>query len=374
MAFSKVPGKEDLYVGGIFALRKPETFLEKNFTSVLSVIKYSFAGWGEEANRFQHMSIDIDDMDDQDLLVHLSSAVRFIERGLYPPVAPDESTSGQKQRVDIINAGPQSSPGSVYVHCAMGKSRSVSCVVAYLLWKHPHRFGGKQTASSTASTAQRRKSAADAVEKAVKWVREGRPIAEPNPGFMRQLELWWEMGCPVDHDGAVESHPIYQKWLYETKLKEARDLGMAPEADWIRFVDEEAETEKNEPKPEVPEEPKGELRCKKCRRILATSKFVVEHQGTGNKGSSNAPCPHIFIETLSWMRPALEDGALDGRLNCPNAKCGATVGRFAWQGFKCACREWICPAFSLNRGRVDEVDIRRGVLGIRNPPGRNGSL
>ncbi|KAI1873749.1 uncharacterized protein JN550_003018 [Neoarthrinium moseri] len=362
MAFDRIAGKEDLYVGGIFALRKPELLEERNITSVLSVIKYSFDGWGERANRFNHLSIDVDDVDDQDLLVYLSSAVRFIDQGLYPP------RDGPNETAEPKSSDPT---GAVYVHCAMGKSRSVTCVVAYLLYKYPHRFGGKQFSHSATSPTQRRETANAAVIQALTLVREARSIAEPNPGFMRQLELWWEMGCPADDDRDVENHPIYQKWLYESKLKEARDLGMAPDADWIRFEDE-AESSEDQPKHEASAE--KQLRCKKCRRTLANSQFVVGHQGTGKTENPASPCPHIFVDTLSWMRPALEDGALDGRLICPNAKCNAIVGRFAWQGFKCSCGEWVCPAFSLNRSRVDEADVRPGGMGIRMPPGRSGSL
>jgi dual specificity phosphatase 12 len=55
------------------------------------------------------------------------------------------------------------------------------------------------------------------------------------------------------------------------------------------------------------------------------------------------------------MRPELEQGILAGRLECPNAKCGAQLGRYAWQGMRCSCGVWVCPAFSLQKGRVDEV-------------------
>jgi dual specificity phosphatase 12 len=328
------------------------------------------------------MSIDIDDMEEEDLLVHMSAAVRFIDNGLHPARREPSALEEEQEEPRTAARGddgaevptPSAAPRAVYVHCAMGKSRSVSCVIAYLLYKYPHRFGGKQFNFSAATTAARRESAQAAVEGALEWVQQTREIAEPNPGFMRQLELWWEMGCPVDSDTAVENHPIYQKWLYDNKLREARDLGMAPEAEWIRFVDEtqpngEAESEQEQQGP-----PEKQLRCKKCRRVLANSQFVVDHQVTGAQGNAAAPCPHIFIETLSWMKPALENGVLDGRLNCPNAKCNASVGRFAWQGFKCSCGEWVCPAFSLHRSRVDEVDVRAAGVTIRSPPVRNGSL
>ncbi|KAK6824968.1 hypothetical protein PG995_015441 [Apiospora arundinis] len=356
MALDRIPGKDNLYVGGVFALRKPDLLQERNIDHVLSVIKYSFEGWGEEAKKFQHLSIDVDDMEDEDLLVHFSSAVRFIDRGLYPPGA---------------DHGTETSPGSVFVHCAMGKSRSVSCAIAYLLYKYPHRYGGKQFEPSAQSAAQRRGTAKDAIEQALKQIKEARSLAEPNPGFMRQLELWWEMGCPADSDGAVESHPIYQKWLYERKLEESRAAHMAPEAEWIRFEDEASEAT-DQPSSTPSNDAQRELRCKKCRRVLANSKFIIEHGGTGNEAKTNAPCGHVFVETLSWMRPALEEGALDGRLSCPNTKCGAQIGRFAWQGLRCSCREWVCPAFSLNRSRVDESDRSAGSS-IRMPP-RSGSL
>ncbi|KAL7624093.1 tyrosine protein phosphatase yvh1 [Parahypoxylon ruwenzoriense] len=365
---SRVPGTDNLFVGGIWVLNlegQRHKLHEQNITHVLSAIKFSFEKWGEEAKRFKHMSIDIDDDGDEDLLVHFSSAVRFIDGGLYPPA--DGAYPGTS--AGIVDG---TSPGAVYVHCAMGVSRSVSCVIAYLLYKYPHRFGGKQSTSAAASAAQRRETSRDAVKKALDLVRQARPVAGPNDGFMRQLELWWEMGCPVDHDSSVESHPVYQKWLYEKMLKDARFMNVAPGAEHIRFEDEVGSA-KEDPEVETQDGEGNQVRCKKCRRILTTPGFVVPHTPTGQPESPN--CAHIFIETLSWMRPALEDGALEGRLSCPNPKCGATVGRFAWQGLECSCREWVVPAFSLNRSRVDEVALRKtDAPVIRLPPGRNGNL
>jgi dual specificity phosphatase 12 len=180
---------------------------------------------------------------------------------------------------------------------------------------------------------------------------------------MEQLELFWQMGCPSGDDDAVRRHRIYRRWAYKKEVTEAARMGLPPGR--LRFEDE-ADEEEDDNTPDqragrhetsaLGEEgqrqgPKRllQLRCKKCRRVLATDKFVIPHDNT------NTSCPHMFIEALAWMRPVLEQGDLDGRLVCPGPKCAASVGRYAWQGFKCSCGEWVCPAFSLQRARIDEI-------------------
>lgn len=418
MALNRINGREDLFVGGIFGVNRARLIQENKITHILSVINYTLPADPAFAN-VQHLSIDIDDVEEADILVHFPKMVRFIERGLYgdeaaaimfggegtknaPATATATSAAEQKldnsnnsadADADTITAAPPNDittetsqsqqtqipaggPGAVLVHCAMGKSRSVSAIVAYLLWKHPHRFG-----RSDPSTPPRR-----AVTQAVNWVRQTRPIAEPNDGFMEQLELWWTIGCPVLTENAVENHPAYQRWLYKREVKDATRIGRVP--DWIRFEDEEAAKLSSS---SCPQEGQGlSLRCKKCRRTLATKPFIVSHQGTGNKGGDKKDCGHYFVEALSWMRPTLEQGELEGRLNCPNQKCGASVGRYTWQGFRCSCGDWIAPAFSLQKSKVDEATstphpggrtgpggggaaadmaARMAALGIRMPPG-----
>ena len=51
------------------------------------------------------------------------------------------------------------------------------------------------------------------------------------------------------------------------------------------------------------------------------------------------------------MRPELEQGKIDGRLECP--KCKTNVGKYAWQGMNCSCGDWVVPGISLNKSRVD---------------------
>lgn len=71
------------------------------------------------------------------------------------------------------------------------------------------------------------------------------------------------------------------------------------------------------------------------------------------------------------MRPELEQGKLDGRLECP--KCKTNVGKYAWQGMQCSCGDWVVPGISLAKGRIDEAKSRAqqdggAAFGIRVPP------
>ncbi|EON62769.1 hypothetical protein W97_01994 [Coniosporium apollinis CBS 100218] len=168
----------------------------------------------------------------------------------------------------------------------------------------------------------------------------------------------------------VEENPAYQRWVYQREVELSRACGQAPEAEKIRFEDEHADSQK---------QADFELRCRKCRRTLATSRFLVDHKPRTFQSDQTeiqpppadaSLCAHYFVDPLSWMRPELEQGKLDGRLECP--KCKTNVGKYAWQGMKCSCNEWVVPAISISKGRIDEVKSRTGagsdVAGIRRPP------
>jgi dual specificity phosphatase 12 len=111
--------------------------------------------------------------------------------------------------------------------------------------------------------------------------------------------------------------------------------------------------------------------------MLANDTYLIPHQTPPHNKPfpSTLTCAHHFLDPLSWMRPELEQGKLDGRLECP--KCKANVGKYAWQGLRCSCGAWIVPAISLARGKVDEVRVRKKVEGaagesaggIRRGPG-----
>lgn len=117
----------------------------------------------------------------------------------------------------------------------MGKSRSATVVIAYMMHKYHI-------------------SPAEALEQ----LRLARPICEPNEGFMKQLDIYHRMSMPDN----IDDSPEYQRWLYQREVELSRACGQAPEADKIRFEDEHT----NEAHAEL------ELRCRKCR--YATIFFV----------------------------------------------------------------------------------------------------
>lgn len=57
--------------------------------------------------------------------------------------------------------------GNILIHCYVGKSRSVSCVIGYLIYKYGWNL-----------------------EKSFKFIKEKRPIINPNSGFMYQLMIY----------------------------------------------------------------------------------------------------------------------------------------------------------------------------------------
>jgi dual specificity phosphatase 12 len=112
----------------------------------------------------------------------------------------------------------------------MGKSRSATVCIAYLM----QRYGITPT-------------------QALAQLRQAREICEPNEGFMAQLELYHAMCTPAD----VDNTPAYQRWLYQRELSLARDVRQAPDAEKIRFEDEQTGAEAGNAA--------FELRCRKCR-------------------------------------------------------------------------------------------------------------
>lgn len=102
-----------------------------------------------------------------------------------------------------------------------------------------------------------------------------------------------------------------------------------------------------------------------------TSHTIPAHSQLGSGTLSSAvnakACTSYFLneaalESLDWVRSALkahddaaEAGAegIEGKLICPNAKCGARLGNFNWSGSQCSCGSWVVPAIQVVARKVD---------------------
>ena len=156
------PRAGKLYIGGLHALySQPDLFTKAGITHLLSVLDYDIYGNGELA-QYKHLLLSVDDDPNENLLQRFKEANAFIEAALMDG-------------------------GGVFVHCAMGKSRSATIVCAYLMQKY-----------------------GVSPEAALKQLCEGRPVCSPNAGFMEQLEVFHEMLQAPDEQAAEQ---IYQRWL-----------------------------------------------------------------------------------------------------------------------------------------------------------------
>ncbi|KAG6821552.1 hypothetical protein H0H93_000061 [Arthromyces matolae] len=159
-----------LFLGNIQAARSSRSLSERNITHILSVCNDHIPAELPESG-VRHMRIPVEDVDYEDLLIHLPSACRFIEEALR-------------------------SGGNVLVHCVQGISRSATVIAAYLMW---------------------RRRASNATE-ALQMVRAARDQIWPNPGFQEQLVLF-EL-CQYSPSPA---NGVYASWRgkLDRKLKAA---------------------------------------------------------------------------------------------------------------------------------------------------------
>lgn len=231
---------------------------------------------------------------------------------------------------DFITAGLQNKQ-NVIVHCLEGVSRSATVVLAHLM-----------------------KSDQLSVDEAIAFMKKIHPKANPNVGFLEQLQLYEAMGNTVD-----KTHPVYKQYRLQLLASHIQSKQSVTK-DLLSSLIEELKdnTASNDKK----------YKCRKCRFMLFSGDSSIDHEPgsgqvsfkrhkqdfsavDGSNSSSKSQCTSLFIEPVSWMLPLLE-GTIDGKLPCP--KCGGRLGSFNWAGMQCSCGKWVTPAFQIHKNRVDE--------------------
>nr|CAB3490840.1 unnamed protein product [Digitaria exilis] len=260
--------------------------------------------------RVTRMAVPLRDTEEENLLDHLEPCLDFVDEG---------------RKV-----------GNVLVHCFAGVSRSASIIVAYLM-----------------------RSEQKSLEEALESLKEINELACPNDGFLDQLKLFEEMGFKVD-----TSSPLYKRFrlkLLGQSYKFGEKIGS------YMFEDDPglSPLPGSCQDPSKTEQHKTAYRCRKCRRVIAVEDNVISHvpcEGEScfdwNRKKSGRSytdkeqdCSSLFIEPLKWMTPAVEEGALEGKLSCIH--CGARLGYFNWSGIQCNCGSWVTPAFQIVKSKVD---------------------
>ncbi|XP_029212053.2 dual specificity protein phosphatase 12-like isoform X1 [Acropora millepora] len=224
---------------------------------------------------------------------------------------------------------------NVLVHCLSGISRSSAVVLAYLM-----------------------KTKGMSLDEALVFLQNRYPKANPNDGFVVQLQLYEAMGNTVD-----KTNPAYKEYrlkLLANQLQSVFNLisQQYGSKDLLSSVIKELK--------DTSSSAHKSYKCRKCRLLLFDTNSVLAHEpGSGQTSFKwqkqdlhkvdpkiNTQCTSVFIEPVTWMLPLLE-GTVDGKLLCP--KCNGRLGSFNWAGMQCSCGKWVTPAFQIHKNRVDEV-------------------
>lgn len=288
-----------------------------NITHIVSAVSGAIPG--NYVLDYVHKQIDVTDEETSNIIQYFPETNDFIDSCLFPP-----GTSTDKHH------------GAILIHCAQGVSRSVTLIAAYLMYRY-------KLTKDQALHALKRKST----------------LACPNDGFLKQLELFADLKYKVDPNNS-----LYKQFLIDLSIQidpsgnSLRDLNLFSSSSVPQKLDNK----------------QSELRCKKCRQVLALENQVDTHtppdastrQSQFIKTAPNSrriisaqdasdSCSHYFIkEPLNWMRSELEDkGEIEGKFCCP--KCNSKVGGYSWKGSRCSCGKWMIPALHLQCAKIDNI-------------------
>ncbi|VDN01698.1 unnamed protein product [Thelazia callipaeda] len=205
--------------------------------------------------------------------------------------------------ISYIHTNTKNDDGRVLVHCEAGVSRSVFVIAAYLMQKYQW-----------------------SAKRAVEYVQKIRPIAQPNDGFIKQLEIF-ECSDFVADIEIISRRPVYKKWLLtlssSTVVKNSKSSLMFDVSKDSNSLDS------------------VKYRCRKCRQTIFYDDHIVRHEisksGTvsGDEVAIVEYCSFIYhVLPMKWM--TLE--AYRGKIFC---LCNEKLGHYDWGGRICDGKDGI---------------------------------
>jgi protein-tyrosine phosphatase len=137
---------EKVYLGNYLGAEDVEYLSKIKVSNVLICAKQ---GTEHAKDKFIYKKLEIEDSFQEFIIVHFKDCIQFIEEA----------------------------NGNVYVHCMAGISRSVTIVIAYLMWKNKLPY-----------------------KDAYWFVKNKRKFISPNEGFVKQLKKFEEMLIKADYN------------------------------------------------------------------------------------------------------------------------------------------------------------------------------
>lgn len=204
-----IPG---LWIGDLACALATDYLEIAGITHIVTAMKQSLPAPiqlpdGRTIAREHIYNVHVDDVESAPILVHLPGAVEFIDDVLQQTWLddPQPHSTDDTQYLAEIEAHSRTQPppgkqkgqwatmgqGSVLIHCQAGISRSVA--VSGSVASGEGTYHGMQIATAYLMRT-RQMTSTDALQ----LIQSRRPQADPNPGFMHQLELYESGGYEVD--------------------------------------------------------------------------------------------------------------------------------------------------------------------------------
>ncbi|KPI42567.1 uncharacterized protein AB675_9725 [Cyphellophora attinorum] len=175
---------------------------------------------------FEHLHIPVDDVEDENLIRWFPQSNAFIDKALKAKTPQRSNSTTDSRSVHDETTQSENGPG-VFIHCY-----SPYCIPA---------MGIEAAESATITKSDDMvpiPSKPLSVVEALMLLRQGRPIVEPNPGFMDQLHMYVDMGCPTSSE-ELERHKLYRRFINRRNVAESLAINRAPDVVDIRFEDDE---------------------------------------------------------------------------------------------------------------------------------------